>query len=120
MDHRAPASLVRVVQLVEHQAFAGIEANTQVPAGPGKVIALKGEAGPFGFGDLDRFQVRAVLAVNRGVGVVAIDLRNWKRGTVVDQVVDAAVFHINEGHQAINGVGPRVVCGVVLAEAEAA
>ncbi len=52
------------------------------------------------------------------VRVIAVDLRDRDRA-VVDQVVDPAVFHIHEGHQPVDGVCPRVVCRVVLAESQA-
>jgi hypothetical protein len=83
------------------------------------VVAFQGETGTLGLRDLDRQQVRAELAVDRGVRVIAVDLRDRDRA-VVDQVVDPPVLHIHEGHQAVDRMCPRVVCGVVLAEAEAA
>ena len=119
VDQGAPASIVGVMELLEHQSFAGVEAHTQVPPGPGQVIALQGEARALRLRDLDWLQVSSKLAADCRVGVISVNIRD-RHGAVVDQVVHPAFFHVDKGHKAINGVRPRVIAGVVLTEAEAA
>jgi len=106
---------VRHAELVQGEAFAGVEPDPQPPALPGQLVAVEGEAGTLGLGDLDRPERGARRADRGRVVEVALLLRDGQ-DLGVDQVQHPALDEVDVGDQAVHRVGPGVVLGVVLHE----
>ncbi len=109
-------ALIGVANVVEGEAFAGVEADDDIPLLPGDTVAVHGEAGAFGLGDDERLDVGAL--VWNSVGGVVARLR-WERPLAV--FLDANHFHqieIDNGADAFDGAGVAVVGCVGAEEAE--
>jgi hypothetical protein len=105
---------------VQREPFTGVEAQAQRPPLPGQgAVVVQVEAHAVRLGDLDRPQAGAQRAGDRGVVEVAGRRGNGHRAEVVDGD-HLAGQHVDEGHQAVDRVRPRVVAGVLLDEGQAA
>ena len=113
VDHGAPAD----GDLVQREALAAVEADPELPVGPGDLVAVDGEARPLGLGDLDRLEVGA----GRGGVRCGVPLAALGRHRQVEQVVHRrrdAAGEVDVGDDAVDRVGPRQVGRVGLVEAE--
>ena len=83
---RSAGRPVANADLVQHQAFAGVEADAQRPVLPLEEVAVEGEAGALRLGDLDRLLRRPRRSGDGGVVEVARLLGDRHRADVDDLV----------------------------------
>jgi len=95
---------------MQRQALTGVEADPQVPALPGDLVAVDGEAGPLGLGDLDRLERGA----RRDVAVAAV-FRRHGHVTLVLDAEHALLGEVDVHDQALDRMRPGAV-GLVVAQ----
>ena len=100
MDDGADPTAVGVAELVQHEAFAGVEADPERPALPLDGRAVDVEAGPVRLGDGERPQARANRAPGAfpEVGQAGRD----RVAAVVGEVEDAPLDQVDVGDDALD------------------
>jgi len=118
IEDGAQASLVFVAHLVQHQPFAGVEANAQIPLLPADVVSVDLEAGSIGLGDVQGFDVLAQCGLELGLVLARVGGHGHN-----PQVFDANHRHFVEiyhGDQPVDGAGVEVAVGGGTQVADAA
>ena len=114
VDDRPFDALVTELELVQDQAFTRGEPDPEGPVGPPDVVTGDREGGPFGLGDVDRFQVRAGFP--DVLGQVVTPGRGHRDGLVIFKPDNLTGREVIEDDEVLDRVRVRAVIGLVTNE----
>ena len=101
-------AVVVVGDLVQHEAFAGVQRDAHLPLLPLQQVTVERERDALGLDDVERLEVGAW--VRRGVLAVEAQRRGRDRhGGLFEHLQHLVVEQVDDGHDALNGASVAVV-----------